>query len=219
MPTTLLRGMTGASSRASSSGTRTPVGVTAWYSGSPCTSASTSVPPSSSTTPNVGSSPVVYLAMRTTRGYRPALAVPLRGDRSPLSCLGTGFGCSGSLPVTCGAGGRVAGGRAPPRGPGRRVDGGTPGPRGAGRAAPGGRLPVDLLPAPAGAAAPLAPGGRCGAGRRLCAGAPGLALVPRGRGRGRGGPRRVPRGACLVRAVGPGPPGRDGWSSRPAGLL
>src|SRR3954454_24877269 len=62
---TLLRGITGASKRASSSGTRTPVGVTGWYSGSPCTSASTSRPPSSSTIPNVGSSPVVYLAMRT----------------------------------------------------------------------------------------------------------------------------------------------------------
>src|SRR3954454_5798823 len=79
---TLLRGITGASKRASSSGTRTPVGVTGWYSGSPCTSASTSRPPSSSTIPNVGSSPVVYLAMRTGGGYRPTYpgavtAVPL----------------------------------------------------------------------------------------------------------------------------------------------
>src|SRR4249919_1551050 len=65
MATTLLRGMTGASRRASSSSMRSPVNTMSWYSGSPCTAASTSHPGSPSTTAYAGSSPVVYLAMRT----------------------------------------------------------------------------------------------------------------------------------------------------------
>src|SRR4051794_2863824 len=86
MPTTLLRGRTGASSRTEDSGSSVSVTCTPTYSGSPAratTVASSSGSPSSSTspvtTPYCGSSPVVNLAIRTE-------AEPTGGTRSPR-CL------------------------------------------------------------------------------------------------------------------------------------
>src|SRR4051812_42588501 len=66
MPTTLLRGITGASRRASSSATRWPVNWIGVYSGSPGTTA-ISLP---STTPNRGASPVGNLAVSTAGAQR-----------------------------------------------------------------------------------------------------------------------------------------------------
>src|SRR3954469_23860074 len=77
MPITLLRGMTGASSRTSASRCSRSVSCTPEYSGSPTsstTAASGSSSPCSSRSPvttlKTGSSPVVNLAMRTARAYR-----------------------------------------------------------------------------------------------------------------------------------------------------
>ena len=85
---TLLRGITGASSRASRSGTGSaPAGTTPTYSGSPRSGCSTSSPGSPSTSPYAGSSPVVYLAIRTrahcseARGGRPPGRYPAVVDR------------------------------------------------------------------------------------------------------------------------------------------
>src|SRR5215218_3785088 len=207
MPTTLLRGMTGARRRTSSRGTRTPVGVTGWYSGSPCTSDSTSRPSSSSTMPNVGSSPVVYLAMRTGGGYRPG-PVPLTGDRRPRGARRPRARRE-----------RVEAAGAGARGPGRFLDCGTPRPRPAGRAASGGRLPVDVLQPSAEQASALAP--RCRRGTDRCGGrAPdGLAVVPRGRRRGDDGRRRFPRRARRPGALRARPARGYGRPTRPARLL
>src|SRR3954447_14877499 len=85
MPTTLLRGSTGASSRTAASDSSLSVSWTPTCSGSPAsatTVASSAGMPSSSTspvtTPYCGSSPVVNLAMRTCGAYRrgPPPAVP-----------------------------------------------------------------------------------------------------------------------------------------------
>src|SRR3954447_140213 len=77
MPTTLLRGITGASRRTSASGTSVSVSCTPTYNGSPASPTSrvsgagiASSSTSPVTTPNCGSSPEVNLAMRTPRAYR-----------------------------------------------------------------------------------------------------------------------------------------------------
>src|SRR5512139_2484345 len=87
MPTTLLRGITGASSLTSESLYCSSVRWTPTYRGSPAratTIASSAGMPSSSTspvtTPYMGSSPVVNLAIRTRRAY-------LRGGEHPLTTL------------------------------------------------------------------------------------------------------------------------------------
>src|SRR4051794_30193103 len=84
MPTTLLRGSTGASRRTSDSGTSASVSCTPTYSGSPASGTSTvssaGMPRASTspvTTPYWGSSPVVNLAMRIHRAYRRAAARPV----------------------------------------------------------------------------------------------------------------------------------------------
>src|SRR4051794_38146104 len=66
MHATLLRGITGASSRTSASGCCSPVSSTPTYRGSPTSDATTSSPSAPPTTPNFGSSSVANRAILTT---------------------------------------------------------------------------------------------------------------------------------------------------------
>src|SRR5579864_2689139 len=66
MQATLLRGITGASSRTSASGCCSPVSSTPAYSGSPAIEAMISSPSAPPTTPNLGSSSVANRAILTT---------------------------------------------------------------------------------------------------------------------------------------------------------
>src|SRR5512139_509287 len=166
MPTTLLRGITGASSLTSESLYCSSVRWTPTYRGSPAratTVTSSAGMPSSSTsprtTPYIGSSPVVNLAIRTWSSLpagAPSSAVYPRGCGEPGDTDPRGARRTVVAGSTCG-----------PRGARRRL-GATPPGATAGPSGPSGRgLPLHLLlPAPRGTA-PLAPGVRRGArGRR-----------------------------------------------------
>ena len=148
MPITLLRGITGASSRTSARASRLPVKTTGWWSGSPWISAIHSAPGSPCTMPKVGSSPRVYLAMRTI-----STLSPVRRPRLPASVP------PGSL-VTHGTSADT-GPVAPPRGraprPGRRRHHCLSQPAAGRTHPPGRRLHVHLLHAEPGEAPPLAP--------------------------------------------------------------
>src|SRR5690348_4332244 len=152
MQTTLLRGMTGASSRTSASGSCSPVSSTPAYSGSPMTEATISSPSAPPTTPYWGSSPVVKRAILTRCEPTVSPSAGVIGSDHDRVRDGEPSHADSHPPHRS----RVARPCNRARDADRRLGGTAPRAAATRYRAPGGRLPLHLLLLPTGGAAALA---------------------------------------------------------------